>query len=273
MSKENFAASWLIELLAWWEGRVQPSQLTEYWNCSRQSASKKLKDFNQAYPAALVYQKSDKSYHPTPSFSPRHISQHANEYLNWLLGYTPPANNKLATLELQPPQRNISPQFMRPIVQALREQRRLDVDYGSVTSADGEGRIIVPHHLVKTHNRWHLRAWCERNSDYRDFVLSRFNGTPELMDKSSKDGSDDTSWHTEVEVIFAPDPRLSAEKFAVIEQDYAMHNGQLRLNTKACMVNYLLQSLNLDPHKIESAAEAQQLVIVNLGDIKKWLFG
>jgi hypothetical protein len=52
-----------------------------------------------------------------------------------------------------------------------------------------------------------------------------------------------------------------------------MIDGRLVLSSKACMVNYLLQSLNLDPHKLEAEAEAQQLVIVNLVDIKKWLFG
>lgn len=34
--------------------------------------------------------------------------------------------------------------------------------------------------------RWHVRAYCEKNGDYRDFVLSRFRGEPELMDDVSE---------------------------------------------------------------------------------------
>jgi predicted DNA-binding transcriptional regulator YafY len=29
---------------------------------------------------------------------------------------------------------------------------------------------------------WHVHAYCEKNADYRDFVLIRFRGLPKLMD-------------------------------------------------------------------------------------------
>ena len=266
-------AYWLIELLAWWEGKVQPGQLARYWQYSRQHASKKLHEYMGSYPKALEYSSTDKCYQPSSGFEPCHISREANEYLNWLIGYSPATQQQLATWTLQSPPRHITPQLMRPIVCALREGRRLEVDYSSISSADRNGRIIVPHHLVKTATRWHLRAWCEDKKQFRDFLLSRFHGIPDLLDKSTINSADDEGWNTEVEVILAPDPRLSGEKRKIIEQDYAMIDGRLVLSSKACMVNYLLQSLNLDPHKLEAEAEAQQLVIVNLVDIKKWLFG
>lgn len=264
---------WLIELLAWWEGRVQPSQLALYWQYSRQHASKILHEYISAYPHAFKYVAKDKNYQPLADFIPAHISQEADEYLNWLTGYSPGPQQQMAAWTLQPPPRNITPQLMRPIVQALREGRRVEVDYGSISSADRSGRIIVPHHLVKTTTRWHIRAWCEQHGQFRDFVLSRFHGIPELLDKSKLSHADDYAWNTMVQIVLAPDSRLSLEKRGVIEQDYGMQNGRLELYSKACMVNYLLQSLNLDPHKLEVEAEAQQVVIVNLADIKQWLFG
>lgn len=264
--------AWLIELLAWWEGRVQPTQLARYWNYSRQSASKILKQYRHNHPGALEFDTGGKFYYPGTGFAPKLISRQAGEYLNWLSGYNAGQQHPLPAWSLQPPQRHITPGLMRPLVQALREGRRVDVEYGSVSSASREGRIIVPHHLVKTTTRWHLRAWCERSNEYRDFVLSRFHGIPELMDKSPQGAEQDRDWNTEVEIVLAADPRLNASKRAVIEQDYGMTDGRLVLSSKACMVNYLLQSLNLDPYKIEANAAAQQLVIVNLDDIKCWLF-
>lgn len=273
MSHKHNPSYWLIELLAWWEGNVQPSQLALYWQCSRQHASSKLGEYRREYPQALDYDEARKTYHPADSFTPAHISREANEYLNWLTGYSPVAQQQLATVTLEPPSRQITPQLMRPIVQALREGRRLDVDYGSVTSAQRTGRVIAPHHLVKTATRWHIRAWCEAKMEFRDFVLSRFHDAPELLDKASIGSEQDTSWNTRITVILQADPRLTPAKRAVIEHDYGMHNGQLQLETRACMVNYLLQSLNIDPHKIEAEPEAQQLVIVNLKDVRPWLFG
>lgn len=273
MSTPHNAAFWLIELLVWWEGSVRPSQLLTYWQCTRQHASKKLDQYKQARPEALEYSAARKTYLPSASFLPSYISCQANEYLNWLVGYSPVSEQQLATLTLQPPPRKITPELMRPLIRALREGRRVDVDYGSVSRAQAEGRVIAPHHLVKTANRWHIRAWCEDNQQFRDFVLSRFNGTPELLNKNTMTAVHDEAWNTQVEVVLAPDPRLSPEKRQVIEQDYGMQNGQLSLTSRACMVNYLLQSLNLDVNKIEAQPEAQQLVIVNLNDIKPWLFG
>lgn len=272
MSNNHNPAYWLIELLAWWEGKVQPSQLATHWQCTRQHASSKLKAYLDKHPDSLKYVAADKNYQPVETFNPRQISREANEYLNWLTGYSPSTQSRLATWTLQPPPRKITPLLMRPIVRALREKRRLEVDYGSVSSGDRNGRIIVPHHLVKTSARWHLRAWCEQNQQFRDFVLSRFHGVPELLDKSDITHADDEKWNKEVEVILAPDPRLTPEKKRVIEQDYEMENGQLTLKSKACMVHYLLHSLNVDPQKLEGEAEAQQVIVVNISDIKKWLF-
>lgn len=272
MSTQNYRHDWLIELLAWWEGILQPGQLAQHWQCSRQHASKKLREYKEQHQSALDYHATKKHYSATAVFNPQLITRQASEYLNWLTGYSPAPQQQLATMTLEPPSRQITPQLMRPIVQALREGRRLDVDYGSVTSAKRSGRVIAPHHLVKTASRWHIRAWCEEKNEFRDFVLSRFSGTPELLDKSTIGCEQDSAWNTEITVTLQADPRLSPEKRAVIEQDYGMSDGLLQLPTRACMVNYLLQSLNIDPHKLEAEPEAQQLVIVNLKDIKPWLF-
>lgn len=273
MSHKHNPSYWLIELLAWWEGNVQPSQLALYWQCSRQHASNKLGEYRREYPQALDYDEARKTYHPADSFTPTHISREANEYLNWLTGYSPVAQQQLATWTLQPPPRSITPQLMRPLVQALREGRRVDVEYGSMSRPGRDGRIIAPHHLVKTSTRWHIRAWCEEKSRFLDFVLSRFHGIPELLGKSDRSVIDDNDWNMEVEIVLAPDPRLSPEIQQTIEQDYGMKNGRLVLLSRACMVNYTLQGLNLDPVKIDADAKAQQLVVVNLDDIKPWLFG
>lgn len=51
-----------------------------------------------------------------------------------------------------------------------------------------------------------------------------------------------------------------------------MKNGQLRVKTKACWVNYVLSEMQVKTKMIEAEAIAQQLVLVNKFDIKKWLF-
>src|SRR5699024_208538 len=115
--------------------------------------------------------------------------------------------------------------FVRPIVQALREGRRLEVDYSSITNPSDDGRIIVPHHLVKSTLRWHVRAWCEKNQDYRDFVLSRFRGTPLLLNKSQKGAAADIGWQTQVRMTLPRDTRCKENQRSIIGHEFGMEQG------------------------------------------------
>lgn len=268
---------WLIELLAWWEGEVCTRHLSEFFQISRQQASKHLHAYQVQHPDQLHYQPSRKRYVPDDSFTPEHISGDVNEYLNWATGIRSllPSPSPLISLphfSIAPPPRQVSNRVMRVLVKALRQQRRLEVDYLSVSSADPDGRIIVPHTFVNTGLRWHLRAWCEKNRSYRDFVLSRFRGIPELLDPSEQGPEQDEAWNTQVRLILQPDPRLSAAKQAVIAQDYNMTDGQLILTTRAALVQYLLQEMQVSVKMLDGTPEAQQLVLVNADELRPWLF-
>lgn len=263
---------WLIELLVYWEGSVRPSELSHYANITRQYASRVMKEYIKNNQTKLAYEPREKHYIATEHFSPHYITGNASEYLNWLMGYNTSLVAPLPTQAVILPNRHITPTFVRPIIRALREKRRLDVDYSSIGNPDKDGRIIVPHHLVQTTLRWHVRAWCEKNQDYRDFVLSRFQGTPELLGKSNKDAAEDIGWQTQVTVILAPDSRFNENQRAIIEREFGMEQGVLKITTRGCLVHYLLQALNINPDVLSADAEAQQLMIVNKKDIASWLF-
>ena len=65
---------------------------------------------------------------------------------------------------------------MRGLIGAIKQKKRVDVEYLSLNTSSFEDRVIQPHSLVKTGLRWHLRGYCEYCSEIRDFVLSRFRG-------------------------------------------------------------------------------------------------
>jgi predicted DNA-binding transcriptional regulator YafY len=101
-----------------------------------------------------------------------------------------------ATLSL--PVRQVLPQIMRGLVNAIKYQRRLDVDHISLANPNGEGRIIQPHIFVKTGLRWHLRAYDEKHQQFREFVLSRFRGQPEILDNASHNATVDIAWNSSI---------------------------------------------------------------------------
>ena len=271
----------LIETVAWWEGRLTTGHLIQSFGISRQQASKDINTYIKDHaPENLTYDKQIKGYVPSNQFKPLFIEDSANAYLH-LLNQT---HSRMLHVEglalayahtkvLQVPDRSIKPEILRPLLKACRERRRLDIEYVSLNAPDPEGRTIAPHTLVYTSMRWHVRAYCEKNRGYRDFVLSRLRGIPELRDDETDNGmADDDDWNGIVTMIIAPDERLSPAQKDIIQMDFGMIEGQLEIHCRQALVKYVLQRFQIDPKNLNPKAEAQQIVVANLNEVKPWLY-
>jgi len=269
-----------IETITLWEGRLTTGHLCRTFGIGRQQASKDIRVYREDIaPDNLEYDKYLKGYRPARNFIPRVTRGTADEYLHLmtrdeqLMGVFESLSLDTGNVEqLTPPLRDVAPQVLRPLLQAARQQRRLEVDYVSLRHPDREGRIIVPHTLVYTGFRWHVRAWCEKNQDYRDFVLSRFRGEAGLLDESDHSEEQDQHWQRRVRLRIVPDPRLGSAQREVVERDYGMRDGSLLLETRATLVSYLLRLLPLDPHVMQDNPLSQQIVLDNREELEPYLF-
>ncbi|MEM8492671.1 MAG: WYL domain-containing protein [Pseudomonadota bacterium] len=269
-----------IEIISLWEGRLTTGHLTRCFGIGRQQASKDINHYaREIAPGNIEYDKFLKGYRPSLGFTPRVTRGTADEYLHLmtrdaqLMGVFESLPLATANVEqLTTPARHVAPEVLRPIIQAARSKLRLEVDYVSLQNPDREGRIIAPHTLVFTGFRWHVRAWCEKNRDFRDFVLSRFRGEAELLDRSEHEESKDLRWQERVTVRVRPDPRLATEQRQVIAVDYGMQNEELILETRGTLVNYLLKLLQLDSNIEQENPLAQQIVLANRDEISQWLY-
>jgi predicted DNA-binding transcriptional regulator YafY len=271
----------LIETVAWWEGRLTTGHLIQSFGISRQQASKDINTYiNEHAPKNLTYDKQIKGYVPSKVFKPLFIDDSASAYLHLLYqnNARAPHIEGLAlayahTKVLEVPDRSIKAEILRPLLKACRDHLRLDVDYVSLNSPEPEGRTIAPHTLVYTGMRWHVRAYCEKNREYRDFVLSRLRGVPDMREDETENGIDgDEVWNTEVAVIIKPDGRLNKAQQAIIEVDFGMTDGQLVVPSRRALVMYVLQRYQIDPKNLNPNPEAQQIVVANLKELKPWLY-
>ncbi len=270
----------LIETVAWWEGRLTTHHLMQSFGISRQQASKDINTYiSEHAPKNLTYDRQLKGYVPSRQFCPLFIDDSASAYLH-LLNQNherAPHIEGLAlayahTEVLQVPDRSVRPEVLRPLLKACRDGLRLETEYVSFANPTPEVRLIAPHTLVYTGMRWHVRAYCEKNREYRDFVLSRLRGEPELLDKSENGREKDEDWNTEVTVLIAPDPRLGPAQKAIIETDFGMRDGRLPVATRGALVQYVLQRFQIDPDKVQAKAAAQQIVAANLEELERWLY-
>ncbi|WP_051202031.1 helix-turn-helix transcriptional regulator [Ferrimonas senticii] len=266
----------LIEIIALWEGRLTTNHLCQAFGIGRQQASKDINYYlNHFAHGQLVYDRQLKGYKPTAQFCPHFCSGQAHEYLQ-LLDRHDDLGGVLSFLSLQlggtevldVPSRYVDPQVVRTLVQAARHGHAVEVHYDSLSSEsleDDPCRLLHPHTLVFNGFRWHVRAWCEKNQQFRDFVISRFRG-PASID-SSRDGkgkSDDTDWQTEVECTLIPNPKLTERQQQVIAKDNGMDLDSLSLTIKvpkALLIYYLKRMDVAHPYNPNMDDFYQQVVV------------
>ena len=271
----------LIEIISLWEGRLTTNHLMRAFGIGRQQASKDINTYLSEHgPGNLEYDRHLKGYRPTPGFRPVFTQGLADEYLHMMHTREDLAGSfegltvrELNTEVLLPPARDLRPEILRPILKACREGKRVEIQYASLTNPEPEYRVIQPHTVVHSGYRWHARAWCEKSGEFRDFVLSRISETPGITLAATHGVKLDDAWNTRVIVVLVPDPRLTTAQQAVIARDYGMQNDRLEIPTRGALVSYVLQQLRVDSEPETRSPEAQQVVIGNGRDLKKWLLG
>lgn len=267
-----------IELLAQWEGRYNATDLTDSLGISRNTASAHLQKYLEECPHNLVYNGTLKAYTPTAQFSPKFSSGQLDDYFSvsrHSISTDLQADNS-SILRLGSSQGQPKPDIVRPILQAISQKLRLDILYASLNSPEDEGRIISPHALIHDGNRWHVRAWCEKSQDYRDFVLTRIREVYDREGKAQYGSERDKNWNTWLTLSIEPDTRFNSAQQKVIALDYGMElntNGKYQRHYKirAAMLIYWRQQLRIDHYR--ETPEAQQIILSPECQevIKKWL--
>lgn len=249
-----------IELILIWEGRVQIKHIATQFELSEKLANHILQKYKNLYPDNVLYQGSNDCYQVTQSMVAQFTNGSLQEYMQFMGG-----DEIVSSLEL--PNRNLHPEIIRPILQAIREQRRLQIGYASVSTPEFSIRVIQPHHLVFDGMRWHVRGFCEKNDNYRDFVLSRFqsHSPAELLNDADHFDIQDEAWNTLLDVSFMPDPRLDENRARIIALDYDMTDTLkgYRKTTKvrAAMLMYWVQRMGLNQYN--NNPQAQQIILTS----------
>ncbi len=257
----NHSRFHFIEQLIWWEGQINATHLIDKYDITRTHATNLLRDYRQQYPNNLHYDQSAKAFLLSDGFTPAFNHHSFADYLHTVANNSTQNSSKLTlcALEVEAPLRNIQPEQIRPFLKAIREKLAIDIGYISLSSPDYLDRIIEPHALIFDGLRWHVRAFCCKNQDFRDFTLSRFNGEAIFEGKATHSAEQDKKWKTMVDIVIQPDPRLNAKQQEIIANDFQMENGKKIIRTRAALVNYLLLRLRIDGYK--NTPEEQQIIL------------
>ena len=259
-----------IEFRLFWEGGVNRSDIIEMFDVSVPQASKDLTLYQERAPLNAIYDKSAKRYIASSEFRPCFLKPDAGEYLNQLRSVSEQILEPSASwiAHLPPyggppiPVRGVVTETLRTVVAAIRSNHAIEVLYQSISSPEPRWRWIAPHAIGFDGFRWHVRAFCEADRTFKDFLLSRILGTkgshpsPVVPDK-------DADWNEHITLEIGPHPDLSDSQKKVIELDYGMRGGRASIPVRKALRYYAMRRLGLDIDPKARAPQDQQIVLLS----------
>lgn len=167
------------------------------------------------------------------------------------------------------PWRTINEQTVEAVVRAIRQQESILVSYQSMTSLDESVRLLSPHALGNDGFRWHMRAFCHKRQRFSDFVLARILRI-DGFEATQVDANQDSHWQTVLTLVLAPHPDLPAAKKRVLELDYGMEDGEVKLPCRQAFLYYTLRRLGLHTKEAPDPL-AQQITLKNRDEIQPYI--
>lgn len=258
-----------------WEGRLNRSDLMAYFGISVPQASLDISRYRELAPGNLAYDASARVYAATPSFEPVYSTSSPSRFLNEVLarvsGVLEPETSLIGHMPpvaaTPVPGRALDAQVLFSILQAIREQRRVQVRYHSVQRPEPTVRVLSPHAIAHDGFRWHARAYCHTRNDFCDFVIARVLEAVTLEEPGYPSDGDER-WKATIELVLAPHPKLPKAHRRAIELDYGMVNGTVGLSCRQALAFYVLRHFGLDD-ELERRPEVQQVVLKNRSTVRK----
>ena len=247
-----------IDSLLYWRKPFSSINLQQQFSITRQTVKRDLNEYASRFPEnkpVIDVVSRQKLYRQPSSFKPQLAEI---DFSRFLLQTLACSTNFLASPKLG---RKLQQTIMGPLLHAIENRLRFESRYYSVSSGDSEQRVIQPHSIAEACGRFHVRAWCEKNQRYSDFVLARFNEYAELLGPAEAErGIEyDSSWNNLLQVVVIPDPRLNSNRRQAVEMEYAMLDGRLEIASRAALLNYFLKDLRID--RFQENPSAQQIIL------------
>ncbi|MCT8857505.1 WYL domain-containing protein [Shewanella xiamenensis] len=237
-----------IDFVLMFKGEARRTDLVERFNIAPSVATQDFARYKEIAPQNVVYDEKRKQHLKAASF----ISLFDFDVIRTLATLSQGFGDGFLrqgfpTITCESPYRLNRPaiQIVAAISEVIYKASSLKITYHSLSSGKSV-REIVPHTLVDTGLRWHVRAYDRTSNEFRDFVLSRIESAKlhSHEPKEHEQQAKDKQWNRIVELELIPHPSINHKE--AIERDYRMEQGALKIDIRAALAGYLLRLWNVD---------------------------
>ncbi|OAI29442.1 helix-turn-helix transcriptional regulator, partial [Methylomonas koyamae] len=238
-----------IDFRLFFLGTVNRNDLVARFGIKEAAATRDITLYKELAPKNLEYDTKVKTYIQRDGFSPL-FSFSTHQALAALLhGYGDDfvSGNHTFDAAEAPTQLHLPAcDILAFVTRAIYCKQAISISYRSLSSGLTQ-REIVPHSLIDTGLRWHVRAFDRLKQQFSDFVINRIE-QPRLIDNrmisDTESKGADQQWNQFVELQLIPHPSLRHPE--TIAHEYGFENGELTLSVRAAVAGYVLRRWNVD---------------------------
>jgi hypothetical protein len=237
-----------IDFRAWFLGRVTRQDLTTRFGLSEAAATRDIALYRSLAKGNLDFDQSTKTYRCAAGYRPlfehdprRSLTAISEGIGDDQVGAAVPHVRAEHPLRLNPPRVEV----IAAVSRAIAGRQALRIVYQSLTSGRTT-RDVLPHALVDTGVRWHVRAFDRRRDRFADFVLTRIEEAArgDAPAAEHEDREADDQWMRFVQLELMPHPGLRNPE--PVARDYDMNDGILRVRLRAALCGYALVHWSVD---------------------------
>lgn len=266
-------------LLLIWEGLLSRKRLVDLFELSGIRASEWLKEFRDAYPEFSYQDNQARAHKATTTLYQWHAKAQSDGALSPLVGLdqylslvkrhvTPGGWLVEGFVSLASP----SPVIFACLQRAIAQKVGVAIQYGSMARPEPHSRVIFPHAIVCTGQRWHVRGYSPEHGEFRDHNIGRILSAELVTEACPVETDSDQRWQQLVAIHLIVHPALTHNQAAVVKHEYFGGVSGRVDHIRAALVPYFIaeKQLALDP--VKQTPPNFLLAVGNPKELKPWMF-
>lgn len=238
-----------IEFRLWFLGDACRRDLMERFGIAPAVATRDFTAYREMAPQNIDFDGRRKVYIPSDRFAP--VFDHAPERVLSAIsrGFGDGDDRHGGSyLPCELPVRLNRPSLaeLAIVTRAIHQRQVLRVKYHSLKRGAAD-REVVPHALVDSGLRWHMRAFDRKTHEFRDMVISRIESGAPVQDTEilpHEMACADEEWNRQLDLVLVAHPGVIRPE--IVQRDFGMQRGELHVAVRAAVAGYVLQQWNVD---------------------------
>ncbi len=251
-----------------WEGEIGNARVRKLFGLQPVQASRLLAEFRALMGNYIVEDGRARVLKPVaPESFETDVS--LDEYARQTLAG---ADNNPCVIDARVDLTEVRPAVFASLRKASLAKTGVVISYASMTNPVFEERTIFPHSIIHIGRRWHVRAWCGRRQEFRDFTLGRIKSAYAFTNSAPRTMNDDLAWHKIVQLDLAAHRKLSPQQQEVVRSENFGGAENRRLPVRACLAQYVIQDLRAAVAPESELPPEFQIEVANAAQLENLLF-